>query len=464
MSFMDENFLLRTETARTLFHESAKMQPIIDYHCHLSAKEIYENIPAQNLTQLWLNDDHYKWRAMRINGEDERNITGDGSDYDKFLAFARTLPHAVGNPLYHWSHLELKRYFGITESLCEESAPRIWDKVNACLVDGRHTPQSFIRDSNVYALCTTDDPADDLIYHEKLRLSGFPVKVLPAWRPEAVMDIHLPAWRGNVRRLEECAALSIRSYSDLKRALLARMEVFAAHGCVASDHAFERMPYQPMAEEEAEACFAKALANERLTSEECDGYKTNLMLWLSAEYRRRNWAMEIHIGKLGSVNAKMVRRIGPARGFDSVADHPLAATLGAFMNDLEERDELPKTILFSLNDNDYSALATMAGNFPEEGVPGKIQFGTAWWFQDHKQGMEKQMRTLAAQNLLGRFIGMLTDSRSFLSYARHEYFRRILCGMLGSMVEDGEYPDDLPWLRKMVGDISFGNAKRYFGL
>lgn len=463
--FMDQDFLLKTETARRLYHRYAADLPIIDYHCHLNAREIYENRPAANLTQLWLGGDHYKWRAMRANGIPEARITGDADAYDKFLAFAETLPYAAGNPLYHWAHLELQRYFGITEALNPRTAPGIWQEVNSQLADGLHTPQFFIRQSNVEALCTTEDPADTLEYHALLAAGGtLPTKIVPAFRPDLALSIAKPGWRGYLDRLAGAASVEIADWDGLLRALTVRMDAFAAAGCVASDHGFEEFPYAPCGPQQAAAIFAKALRGETLTRAEADGYRTELMLWLGRAYAARRWAMELHINALRDANTAGVASIGEASGFDSVNDDSPARRLNGFLNALETTKELPKTILFSLNDADNLVIATTAGNFQSSELPGKMQMGSAWWFQDHADGMERQMRTLANEGLLGRFLGMLTDSRSFLSYPRHEYFRRILCDLLGRWVEEGEYPDDEETLAMLVRGICYQNAKEYFGL
>lgn len=464
-TFMDQDFMLYTDTAKKLFHTYAENQPIWDYHCHLSAKEIYENKPAQTIAALWLDGDHYKWRAMRAHGIAEEKITGSADGYEKFAAFADTLSNAIGNPLYHWAHLELQRYFGIDTVLNAKTAPEIWEKANAVLADGKHTPQYFIQNSNVYALCTTEDPADDLQYHTLLaQEKEFPVKVLPALRPDNALSIELPAWKEYIHHLAEVSGVAITDFESLKSALTVRMDEFARQGCVASDHGMEYMPYCKISVEKVNTVFADAMSGKALSSEEIDGYKTALLLWLGQEYSRRNWAMELHVGALRSVNTDMVRKIGPSTGFDSVCDHPEARSLGAYLNELNEINALPKTILFCLNEVDNIVLSTMIGNFQDDSLPSKMQFGTAWWFQDHVNGMEKQMRDLANEGLLGHFIGMLTDSRSFLSYPRHEYFRRILCNLVGEWVEKGQYPNDEEILGEMVKKISFQNAKNYFNI
>lgn len=464
-AFMDQDFMLLNDTARKLYHEHAETLPIIDYHCHLSAKEICENKPAHNLTELWLLGDHYKWRGMRANGIPEKRITGDAEDYDKFFAFAETLPYAVGNPLYHWTHLELQRYFDVHEVLSPKSAPQIWEKVNAQLADGKHTPRYFIEKSNVYALCTTEDPADTLEYHHQLAAdTSFTTKVLPAYRPDNALSIEKTTWKDYIGTLSQVSGVSITNWESLTQALAVRMDEFAKAGCVASDHGVEALPFAPVGVEQADVICRKALAGEALTDAEIEGYKTELFLWLGRQYAGHGWAMELHMNAMRSCNTNAVAKIGEATGYDSVCDHPLALKLSAMMDALEKTGQLPKMILFSLNDTDNMVIATMLGNFNDASIPTKIQMGTAWWFQDHADGMEKQMRILANEGLLGRFIGMLTDSRSFLSYPRHEYFRRILCNLIGTWVEEGKFPDDDETLGMLVEEISYYNAKQYFGL
>lgn len=463
--YMDADFLLRNEVSKRLYHQYAEHMPIIDYHCHLSAKDIWENKPAENITQVWMGDDHYKWRLMRQNGEAEAFVSGNGGDWERFLAFARTLPYAAGNPVYHWTHLELQRYFGIHETLNEKHAQEIWDRTTEMFANGHLTPRSFIEQSNVYALCTTEDPADTLEYHHKLQsLPDFKTRVLPAIRPDAALAIEKKSWRAYMERLGASAGIGIHTVQELKQALLIRMDAFAECGCVASDHGFEYMPYARLSGTELEAVFDKAMQGETLTRAECDGYKTELMLWLAAEYRRRGWAMELHVGALRDANQRGVRTVGEAKGYDTVGDAEVAIPMSRFLNALEECGNLPKTILFNLNEKDNTVLNALTGTFHEAGVPGKVQFGTAWWFQDHKDGMERQLHTLADHGLLGRFIGMLTDSRSFLSYTRHEYFRRIFCNFLGELVDNGEYPNDEEMLERMVKGVCFENAKAYFGI
>ncbi len=462
---MDEHFLLPNATAQSLYHEYAGRLPIVDYHNHLSAKEIFEDKPAENIAQLWLGADHYKWRLMRANGVPERLITGDAPDREKFMAYAETLSYAIGNPLYHWSHLELQRYFGIDTPLSGETAADVWTRANDVIRQGGFSPRALLLRANVTALCTTEDPADDLSWHLKLRdETDFPVKVLPAFRPEKAGEL----WRGEVWRsyidtLSAASGEKITSFASLKRALSVRMEAFRYAGCVASDFGVERFPFAPAPEEQIEAAFARALSGGEVTREEVDQYLTALLTWLAGEYKRLNWVMELHIGPVRARNTRMTARCGRDAGFDSVSDHPVAEALGAFLDALDSGDILLKTILFGLNHKDNLALLSVAGDFQNDSCPSNVQVGSAWWINDHRDGMTEQMRLMAAQSVLGRFLGMATDSRSFLSFARHEYFRRVLCGLVGGWVEDGEYPNDPVLLRRLIEDVCGGNATRYFG-
>lgn len=455
--------MLYNETGRRLY-ESCREIPIFDYHCHLSAKEIYENKKPSNLTELWLSGDHYKWRIMRAHGIEEEMITGTADDYEKFHAYAGALQEAVGNPLFHWSHLELQRYFHITDVLTEKNSRVIWDKATKVMEAEDFSPRSLILRSNVYGLCTTEDPAASLIYHKKLIEEAFPVKVLPAFRPDLVMEMTRESWRDYMVRLGQGADVEISDLETLEKALLARMDVFEKAGCVASDHGFEQFPWRPEGTAKADRIIKKALSGECPAKDEIDVFQTELLIWLAEEYSRRGWAMELHVGCIRSRNTRMVKCIGEATGFDSVGDFGIAVPLASFMDHMEQMEMLPKMILFSLNNRDLSVLATMAGNFQNAGIRSKIQLGSAWWFQDHRDGMEEQMRVLANTGLLGHFIGMLTDSRSYLSYTRHEYFRRILCNLVGSWAEKGELPDDQDMLQRIIANICFWNAKEYFGV
>ncbi|NLI53926.1 MAG: glucuronate isomerase [Clostridiales bacterium] len=464
-AFMGEDFLLPSKTAQRLYGEYAERLPIVDYHNHLSAKEIYEDNPAENIARLWFGADHYKWRLMRANGVPERLIMGDAPDYDKFAAYAATLSYAAGNPLYHWSHLELRRYFGIDTPLSGETAADVWARANERIRQGGFSPRALLRRANVTALCTTEDPADDLSWHLKLRDEpDFSVKVLPAFRPEKAGEL----WRGKdwkdyLGALSARSGVEVSSFASLRRALLVRMGAFDGAGCVASDFGVERFPFAPAGEQEIEAIFARALSLREMTREDVDKYLTALLSWLAGEYKRLGWVMELHIGPVRARNTRMTARCGRDAGFDSVSDHPVAEPLGAFLDMLDGRNELPKTILFGLNHRDTLALLSTAGDFQNESYPTNVQVGAAWWINDHRDGMIEQMRLLASQGLLGRFLGMTTDSRSFLSFARHEYFRRVACGLVGGWVEDGEYPDDPALLKRLVEDLCGGNATRYFG-
>lgn len=459
--FMDKNFLLETETAQKLFFEYAEKQPIIDYHCHLSIREIYEDKHFSGITELWLGGDHYKWRFMRSMGVDEAFITGDASDYEKFLAYARCLQYAVGNPLYHWSHLELQRYFGIYEPLTEKTAADIYEKCNRRIAEPDFSARQLILASNVEFIGTTDDPADDLSFHQRLAAEDFPVRVSPTFRPDKSMNVEKPGFAAYVKALAECSGMEIDSYAALKQALSLRMDAFAAVGCCCSDHALGTVPF--CREISAESVFEKAMAQKPVSAREAESYKTDLLLWLGAEYARRGWAMQLHIAALRDNNTKMFEKLGPDTGFDSIDDGQIAYQLSRLLDTLDTEDALPKTILYTLNPKDNFVLGTMLGNF-QRGCRGKLQFGSAWWFNDHIDGMEEQMRALGNLGALAAFVGMLTDSRSFLSYPRHEYFRRIVCNLLGNWVEKGEFTDDPEILKTIVCGICADNARTYFGL
>ncbi|MGG1314552.1 MULTISPECIES: glucuronate isomerase [Cohnella] len=463
--FLDDNFLLSNETAVKLYHDYAAKMPIIDYHCHLSPKEIYENQTYGNLTQVWLYGDHYKWRAMRTNGVEERFVTGgEGvSDYDRFLAYAKSLPAAVGNPLYHWSHLELRRYFGIEEIINEKNAPVIWEKANAQLAQGGFSARDLIVKSGVEVVCTTDDPVDSLEYHRLIRdLPDFKVKVLPSFRPDKALEIRRATFLPWLAQLEQAAGTKVGDYDALLSALSERIRFFHETGCRVSDHALDVMGYAEATRDEAAAVFAKALSGEPISDEEERKYKTFTLLFLGRKYAELGWAMQFHMHAHRNNNSRMFAKLGPDTGFDSIYDGPVAHALVRLLDALEQDDALPRTIVYSLNPNDLYTLGTAIGSFQGGGIPGKIQLGSAWWFNDTKDGMIDQLKALANTGLLGRFVGMLTDSRSFLSYTRHEYFRRILCNLLGEWAENGEVPLDFDLLGGMVQDISYRNAKEYF--
>lgn len=461
---MDENFLLSTETAQTLFHEYAEKMPILDYHCHIDPEEIAKDRKFENITQVWLGGDHYKWRQMRSNGVEEKYITGDASDREKFQKWAETLEKAMGNPLYHWSHLELQRYFGYTGTLNGETAEEVWNLCNEKLQQDDRSVRNLIRSSGVTLLCTTDDPADSLKWHRVIAEDPeFDVQVLPAWRPDKAMNLEKPDYKEYLGRLGEAAKVDIRSFADLQTALVKRMEFFQQMGCKVSDHGLEYVMYLPATEEEVEAIFQKRLAGEPITQEEEVKFKTAFMIFAGREYHRLGWVMQLHYGCKRDNNKRRYRQLGPDTGYDCINNYTPSSQMVDFLNALEETGELPKTILYSLNPNDNAAIGAAIGCFQDSEAIGKIQQGAAWWFNDHKVGMMEQMTTLANLGLLGNFIGMLTDSRSFLSYTRHEYFRRILCELIGGWVENGEYPDDKKRLGKMVEDICYRNAVRYFG-
>lgn len=460
---MDENFELFNETAEKLYHQYAKDLPIIDYHCHLSPQEIYENTQFENITQVWLNGDHYKWRAMRANGVEEKYITGNASDYDKFLAWASTVPMLIGNPLYHWTHLELQRYFGIEETLSEKTAPSIWEKVNQLLTSGEWNVRDFIVKSKVEVICTTDDPIDSLEYHEKIKEDKeFNVKVLPSFRPDKGLEINREGFAEWVSKLAEVSDTQIDSYSAFLQALVKRIDFFHEVGCRVSDHALDSMVYAEADEEEVATIFKKAIQGDKVTIEEEQKYKSFTLTFLGIEYHARDWAMQYHINAHRNNNKRMLNKLGPDTGYDSMNDGLIAQPLVRLLDSLDEADALPKTILYSLNPRDNITIGTIIGSFQGGGVPGKMQFGTAWWFNDTKLGMIDQMEKLADTGVFSRFIGMLTDSRSFLSYTRHEYFRRIMCNLIGEWVENGEYPNDEEMLEEIVQGISYYNAKEYF--
>ncbi|MFC7395043.1 glucuronate isomerase [Scopulibacillus cellulosilyticus] len=463
-NFMDEKFLLKNETAVKLYHDYAKEMPIIDYHCHLSPKEIYENKTFKNITEIWLYGDHYKWRLMRSNGVDEEFITGSASDYDKFMAWAKTVPMTIGNPVFNWTHLELQRFFGVYDLLNENSAPEIWEKVNALLNSDGFGARDFIKKSNVKVVCTTDDPTDSLEYHLKLKEeSDFDVKVLPSFRPDKGLEINRDGFVQWVRKLEDVSEIKIESYDDFLTALESRVRFFHFVGGRVSDHAIDKMMYGESTKEEAAKFFNEALQGGKVSAEGEKKYKTFTLKFLGQLYSELGWGMQFHINALRNNNSRMFDVLGPDTGFDSMNDEEIAKPLASLLNQLEKENKLPKTIIYSLNPNDNHVIATMIGNFQGGGIPGKIQFGTAWWFNDNKDGMIEQMKALSNVGLFSRFIGMLTDSRSFLSYTRHEYFRRLVCSVIGEWVENGEVPNDVEFLGKIVQGISFDNAKEYFG-
>lgn len=462
-AFMDKDFLLETETAKKLFHGYAKNMPIIDYHCHISPKEIAQDIHFDNITQVWLGGDHYKWRLMRSNGVEEYYITGDAPDREKFQKWAESLERAIGNPLYHWSHLELRRYFGYEGVLNGETAEKVWQLCNEKLRQPEMSARNLIIQSKVTHLCTTDDPADTLEWHKIIRDDqSFPVQVLPAWRPEAAMKIGSTDFVNDMKRLGNAAGVEINSFRTLKEALKIRLAFFEEMGCRASDHSLDYAMYVPASEEEVEQIFAKALNGEAISYEDGLKYKTAFLLFIGKEYKRLGWAMQLHYGVKRDNNRKLYRSFGPDAGVDCIDNHTPSAQLADLLNALDCEDALPKTILYSLNPIDNAAIGSIIGCFQNSECRAKIQQGSAWWFNDNKQGMIDQMTSLANLGVLGNFIGMLTDSRSFISYPRHEYFRRILCNLIGGWVENGEYPDDEKRLGALVQDICYNNTKKYF--
>lgn len=461
--FMDEDFLLETKTARELFHNYAEKTPIIDYHCHIEAREIAEDIRFDNITQIWLGGDHYKWRLMRANGVDEKYITGNGSDREKFQKWAETLPKAIGNPLYHWSHLELQRYFGYYGVLNTETAETVWNICNKVLHQDNMSARGIILKSGVTHLCTTDDPADSLEWHKViLEDKSFPVQVLPAWRPDAAMKIADKGYADYIMKLSKAADMDIECYDDFKKALIKRLEFFDTMGCRASDHSLDYAMYAPATESEIEDIFAAALIGDDITYEEELKFKTAFLLFMGKEYKRLGWVMQLHYGVKRDNNGELFRTFGVNAGCDCINSYTPSAQLAELLNGLQEEAALPKTILYSLNPVDNTAIGSVMGCFQKGPEAGYIQQGSAWWFNDNKSGITEQLLSLANQGLLGNFVGMLTDSRSFVSYTRHEYFRRILCNLIGNLVENGEYPYDEQILGKIVEDISYNNTKKFF--
>lgn len=463
--FMDENFLLETKTAQKLYHDYAKDKMIYDFHCHLSPKEIYEDKNYSNIAEIWLSGDHYKWRYMRSAGIPEECCTGNATDYEKFRAYAKAVQYAIGNPLYHWTHLELQRYFGIDEYLTEKNAEKIWNEANAQISKGGFSARKLIGKSNVALIATTDDPCDTLEYHKMLREDkSFKTRVVPTYRPDNVLGIEKDTFAQYIAKLEDSTGVEVKDIESLKKALVITLDKFESVGCKISDHSASAMPFIVADEKEVNAIYKKALKGKAVTEKEAEIYKTAIMLFLGKEYAKRNWAMQLHLSPLRNNNTRMFEKLGADVGFDSIDDPIQAKTLSAFLNELDKEDLLPKTILYTLNPKDNFVLGTMLGNFQTGGVKGKIQFGSAWWFNDHRDGMEEQMKALANLGALHAFVGMLTDSRSFTSYPRHEYFRRILCNILGTWVENGEFPRDYELLGKIVEDICYNNAAEYFGI
>jgi glucuronate isomerase len=467
MKFLTEDFLLHTKAARVLYHEYAKDMPIFDYHCHLPPSDIAQNTQFKNLTHIWLYGDHYKWRAMRTNGVDEKYITGDASDWDKFQAWAATVPYTIRNPLYHWTHLELKTPFGITDKLLSpEIAKDIYDHCNRLLATEEFRAQRIMEKMNVKVVCTTDDPVDTLEYHQQIKQdNSFAIKVLPAFRPDMVMAVESPtAFNDYIDKLEHAADTDIHNYESLLSAVKKRHDFFHQMGCRLSDHGIETAYAEDFTEQEIKQIFDNVRSGKNLEQREILQFKSALMVEFAYMDYAKGWTQQLHLGALRNNNTRLFKQLGPNTGFDSIGDFEVARPLAMFLDRLDVTNQLPKTIVYNLNPTDNEVIATMIGNFQDGSFPGKMQFGAAWWFLDQKDGMEKQMATLSNMGLLSRFVGMLTDSRSFLSYPRHEYFRRILCNLIGDDVEHGELPDDIEHLGKIVQDICYNNAVDYFGI
>jgi len=477
-AFMDENFLLETETARLLYN-AVKDEPIYDYHCHLPPIQIAQNKQFADLAEIWLGGDHYKWRMMRAMGYDEYYVTGGAPPYEKFLAWARTVENLIGNPLYHWTHLELQRYFGIFEPLTEKSAPIIWEKANRLLKKPDFSVKGIFEKFKVHAVGTTDDPVDSLEYHIAVAEGKAPIgkistRVIPSFRPDKAINISLPGFAAYIKSLEKASGITIKTSDDVLSALEKRLVFFVSLGCRASDHALENVPFAIADDSRIDKAFSDAISGKEISREDAEAYKTKILCGLAKLYAGRDIVMQLHLAAIRNVSGRMFKNLGPDTGYDSIHDREQSANLSALLSRIEclgSKPSLPKTILYTLNPKDYYPLATIMGSFQDnygkeenrKGVIGKMQLGTAWWYCDHKDGMEEQMRILANVGMLPVFVGMLTDSRSFLSYPRHEYFRRILCNLIGNWVENGEYPDNREQLIKMVRGISFGNAKEYFG-
>ena len=462
MKFLTDDFLLSNNTAKTLYHEYAKNMPILDYHCHIDPKEIYEDRKFENITQVWLGGDHYKWRIMRSNGIDEEFITGGATDYDKFLKFAECLPRAIGNPMYHWCHLELKNYFGYDGVLNPETAKTVWDITKEKLKS--MSARSLILSSNVAMIGTTDDPCSDLYYHKKLREEDFSVKVCPSFRPDPALNIHKVGFTDYIKKLTGTVGFQIETVDDVKRAISERIKFFDENGCRAADHGLDYVMYREADKNELDAILKSALSGGEITKEQSEKYATELLLHCGREYAKYGWVMQLHFSCMRNPNSRRFLSLGADTGFDCMAVTDSCAALYKVMDALESDNKLPKTILYSLNPADDEWLDTLLGAFQGTEVAGKIQHGSAWWFNDNKTGMIKQLTSLANLSVLGNFIGMLTDSRSFLSYARHEYFRRILCNLIGTWIENGEYPADIEFAGSLVKDICTNNAKKYFNI
>lgn len=466
-AFMDKDFLLNTDTAKRLYTTYADMSkiPVVDYHCHINPKEIYEDRQYDNIAQVWLGGDHYKWRQMRTNGIEEKYITGDADDFEKFQKWAEIMPAMIGNPLYQWSHLELRYYFGFEGNLNGSNAKEVWDLCNAKLRTPEFSVRGLIKKSNVRLICTTDDPVDDLIWHKKIKEDdSFDVKVLPAWRPDKAMNIEKPDFVQYINKLSEVSGIQVKDFDSLMKALSVRMDYFAENGCVVSDHGLDYVMYAPAEKSEIDDILKMALDNNAgvLPKTDIMKFKTAFMVNVAKEYSKRNWVMQIHYGCKRDNNTYMYEKTGVDTGFDCISNYTPANELADYLDALARMDCVPKTILYSLNPNDDAAIGTIIGCFQGENIRGKVQQGSAWWFNDHFNGMTNQLKSFASLSTLGNFVGMLTDSRSFLSYTRHDYFRRILCRLIGEWVENGEYPDDDTLLAPIVKGIAYNNVVEYF--
>ena len=462
--FLDDNFILQTETAQKLFHNHAKNLPIIDYHCHLNPKDIAENRQFENLTRIWLEGDHYKWRALRANGIDEEYITGKASDFDKFVKWAETVPYTMRNPLYHWTHMELLRPFGINKVLNPTTAKEIYDEATGLLQTPEFSVHGILKQMNVEVICTTDDPIDTLEHHKKIKESGLKTKVLPTWRPDKAMGVeNSEAFHTYISQLEKASNMSISAFDELIDALKKRQDFFASMGCRLSDHGMETFYAEDYKESEIKLIFLKIRGGRKLDKEEILKFKSAMLYHFAVMDAEKGWTQQFHIGAIRNNNTKMLRKIGPDTGYDAIGDYEIARPMSKFFDRLQLEDKLAKTIVYNLNPRDNELMVTLAYAYNDGSVPGKMQFGSGWWFLDQKDGMEKQMNALSTLGLLSRFVGMLTDSRSFLSYTRHEYFRRILCNLIGKDIENGEIPSsEMEFINKMVENISYFNAKNFF--
>lgn len=462
-TFMDKNFLLQTETAKELYHNHAAKMPIFDYHCHINPQQIADDVRFENITQIWLYGDHYKWRGMRTNGVDEKYCTGNATDWEKFEKWAETVPYTLRNPLFHWTHLELKKFFGIEKVLNPETAKEIWDECNAKLQTPEYSVRGIIRMANVHTICTTDDPIDSLEHHRKIKADGFEVAVLPAWRPDKAMAVeNTSAYNEYLDKLAAVAGMEITSFKGLLAALDKRHQFFHDNGCRLSDHGLETAIAEDYTNEEIEKIFAKIRGGAELSQIEILKFKSAMLYEFGIMDHSRGWTQQFHIGALRNNSTRLFNKLGADVGLDSIGDFEIAKPLSKLLDRLDMNNKLCKTVLYNLNPRDNELIGTMIGNFQDGSVPGKMQFGSGWWFLDQKDGMEKQINALSNLGLLSRFVGMLTDSRSFLSYTRHEYFRRTLCNILGNDIENGEIPYDMKLVGQMVENICFNNAKEYF--